>query len=55
MTRRTDLGVGIIGLMFLALAVFEFLSGDDWVVWVVLGFLFGGFGAIRTLLGGPKS
>jgi hypothetical protein len=51
MANKTDLGIGIVGLMFLGLAVFEFLSGDGWVVWAILGFLFGGFGALRKLLG----
>lgn len=50
MAKKTDLGMGVIGLMFLALAVWEFLSGDGWVVWLILGFLFGGFGAARKLL-----
>ncbi|NQX95957.1 MAG: hypothetical protein HRT64_13760 [Erythrobacter sp.] len=50
MASKTDLGLGAIGLLFLGLAVFEFLSGDDWIVWVLLGFLFGGFGAAKKLL-----
>lgn len=37
-------GVPVIGIIFLALAVFKFLKGDPWVVWAILGFLFGGFG-----------
>ncbi len=50
MAKKTDLGMGVVGLMFLALAVWKFLSGDGWIVWVLLGFLFGGFGAVRKLL-----
>ena len=32
------------GIIFLVVAVVEFLQGDNWVVWAILGFLFGGFG-----------
>ena len=34
----------IFGVIFLLLAVFKFFSSDPWVVWAILGFLFGGFG-----------
>ena len=37
-------GFPVVGVIFLVLAVVEFLQGDDWVVWAILGFLFGGFG-----------
>jgi len=47
---KTNLGIGAVGLLFFALAVWEFLSGDGWVVWVLLGVLFGGVGAARQLL-----
>ena len=49
--RKLDLGIGVIGLLFLAIAVWEFLSGDGWVVWLILGVLFGGVGAARKVLG----
>jgi hypothetical protein len=52
MARKAELGGGIVGLIFLALAVWEWISGDSWVVWAILGFLFGGFGALGRLLGG---
>ena len=49
-------GVPIIGIIFLALAVFKFVNGDGWVVWAILGFLFGGFGIFsRDRSGGTKS
>ncbi len=48
--------VPIIGIIFLALAVFKFVNGDGWVVWAILGFLFGGFGIFsRDRSGGTKS
>lgn len=37
-------GFPVVGVIFLVLAVVEFLQGDNWVVWAILGFLFGGFG-----------
>jgi hypothetical protein len=39
-------GFPLIGVIFLALGVFEFLQDDDWVVWIILGILFGGLGAV---------
>jgi hypothetical protein len=50
MANKTNVGMGGIGLIFFALAVWEFLSGDSWIVWVLLGVLFGGVGAARQLL-----
>ena len=37
-------GVPVIGVIFLALAAFKAYQGEPWVVWAILGFLFGGFG-----------
>ncbi|WP_432200380.1 hypothetical protein ACRAQ7_12380 [Erythrobacter sp. W53] len=54
MGNKANLGGGIIGLVFLALGAFKFISGDGWIVWILLGFLFGGFGALRQLLGSDK-
>ncbi len=48
-------GVPIIGVIFLALAVFKFINGDAWVVWAILGFLFGGFGIFSSRSGGNKA
>jgi hypothetical protein len=39
-------GFPLIGAIFLALGVFKFLQGDDWVVWIIIGILFGGLGAL---------
>ena len=44
MSNVTRKGFPVIGAMFLALAVWEFLQGDNWVVWLIIGALFGGFG-----------
>ena len=38
-------GFPLIGVIFLALGVFKLVQGDDWVVWMILGILFGGLGA----------
>ncbi len=40
-------GVPVIGIVFLSLAVFKFIRGDPWVVWAILGFLFGGLGVFN--------
>jgi len=36
-------GAPVVGIIFLLLALFKFLQGDSWVVWLILGFVFGGF------------
>ena len=40
--------IPVIGAIFLALAVVQFLKGDNWVVWAILGVLFGGLGVFRA-------
>lgn len=42
MPASVKTGAPVLGVIFLALAVFKFLNGDGWVVWAILGFLFGG-------------
>jgi len=37
-------GFPVIGAIFLALGVFKFVEGESWVVWIILGILFGGLG-----------
>lgn len=37
-------GFPILGAIFLALGVLKLVQGDRWVVWIVLGILFGGLG-----------
>ena len=44
MASKIKTGGSIIGALFLALGVFKLLKGDDWVVWIILGVLFGGLG-----------
>ena len=44
MAGNAKVGGSIIGALFLALGVFKLLKGDDWVVWMILGVLFGGLG-----------
>jgi hypothetical protein len=39
-------GFPLIGVIFLALGVFKLLQGDNWVVWIIIGILFGGLGAV---------
>ena len=37
-------GFPLVGAIFLLLGVFKFINGKDWIVWVILGVLFGGLG-----------
>ena len=32
-----------LGAVFLGIALYRFLFSDGWIVWLILGFLFGGF------------
>lgn len=52
MPNAARTGVPIIGLMFLMLAFYKLAKGDPWVVWAILGFLFGGFGVFGRKRGG---
>jgi len=45
--RTTKAGLPVIGLIFLVLAAFKMGQGEPWVVWAILGFLFGGFGIFK--------
>jgi len=49
-------GLPVVGIMFLILALVNFMQGDNWVVWAILGFLFGGFGIFggRAAQGGER-
>ncbi|ESZ87476.1 MAG: hypothetical protein Q27BB25_08840 [Blastomonas sp. CACIA14H2] len=56
MTTPVKAGVPLLGIIFLALAIFKFVQGDGWVVWAILAFLFGGFGIFsRNRSGGNQS
>lgn len=44
-------GFPLIGVIFLALGVFKLIQGDDWVVWIIIGILFGGLSAVSRLRG----
>ncbi|WP_347303735.1 hypothetical protein V5740_03695 [Croceibacterium sp. TMG7-5b_MA50] len=37
-------GLPIVGIVLLTLALLKFVQGGDWVVWLILGVLFGGLG-----------
>lgn len=41
-------GFPVLGAVFLALGVFKMLRGDNWVVWLILGVVFGGLGIFRS-------
>jgi hypothetical protein len=46
MPKSAKAGLPIIGIVFFLLGLFKFVSGDNWVVWVILGVLFGGLGVL---------
>lgn len=52
MNKKAQTGGGIVGLLFLALAAFNFFRGEGWIVWLILGALFGGFTALSRLMNG---
>ena len=49
MTELRKIGFPLIGVVFLALGLFKFLGGENWVVWVILGILFGGLAAFGRI------
>lgn len=55
MDKKAQAGSGIAGLIFLALAAFNFFRGENWIVWVILGALFGGFTALGRIMDGRAS
>ena len=46
MDQLQQKGFPLIGVVFLALGVFKLVQGDNWVVWIIIGILFGGLGAV---------
>ena len=46
MQAKTVNWIQLLGGVFLGLAVYRFFTGEGWIVWVLLGFLFGGFDLI---------
>ena len=42
MEAAKEKGLPLIGIIFLLLGVFKFLNGKDWIVWFLLGVLYGG-------------
>ena len=45
MTEIRKKGFPLVGGIFLALGLYNFLRGENWVVWIILGLLFGGLAA----------
>jgi hypothetical protein len=40
-------GLSLVGGIFLLLGLLKLLNGGPWVVWIILGLLFGGMGLFR--------
>ena len=47
-------GLPLLGIIFLALALLKLVQGENWVVWAILGVLFGGLGIFRRKPQGPN-
>ncbi len=56
MPNSAKTGFPIVGVVFLLLALFKFTNGEDWVVWAIVGFVFGGLGVFPSdgSKGGPR-
>ena len=48
MGNGRKIGFPVVGVIFLILAVAKFLNGEGWVVWAILGVLFGGLGIFKS-------
>jgi hypothetical protein len=48
-------GFPLIGAIFLLLGLFKLFSGGDWVVWIILGVVFGGVGMFGQRKGEERS
>lgn len=46
---------GFVGVLFLGVGILKLAQGDDWVVWFLLAFLFGGFAAVAQWLRGKDA
>ncbi len=44
MPNAAKTGLPLVGTIFLALAFLKLVQGENWVVWAILGVLFGGLG-----------
>lgn len=51
MASKAQLGGGIVGLVFLAVGALKLVQGGHWIVWIILGLLFGGLPALGKLIG----
>jgi uncharacterized membrane protein YecN with MAPEG domain len=44
MRHLLEKGFPLVGVLFLALGVLKLIQGENWVVWIILGIVFGGLG-----------
>jgi Na+/H+ antiporter NhaC len=47
MTKPQTNIIRLLAGVFLGMALYRFLTGESWLVWVILGALFGGLGLLR--------
>jgi len=48
MSNTAKAGPPILGFIFLLLGLVKFINGESWAVWIILGFVFGGFGIFAS-------
>jgi hypothetical protein len=46
MTKKHRLSANLIGGVFLGLGIYKLFFGEGWIVWIILGLVFGGWAAI---------
>ncbi len=47
MAKPQRTAVQVVGAIFLLLGIVQFLRGENWIVWMILGVLFGGLSLLR--------
>ena len=47
MTKSANAAFPAVGVVFLLLALLKFSQDKDWLVWAIIGVLFGGLGIFR--------
>ncbi len=48
-------GLRVVGIIFLALGLFKLFTGGAWVVWMILGVLFGGLSGLGGKTGADEA
>jgi len=54
MTNAPQKTSGVVGAIFLVVALIQLLQGDSWVVWAILGVLLGGLSFFKGKAAGGE-